>query len=301
MRGWVKTQTRCVNCPPQVRVRARRGEEIDTVRDLPTAGVLGAGAGFLPARENRSSAWACTRNQPRACETWGRNRHGARLAHRRRGLSPRPGKQEPGVGPHPEPAACVRDAGKKKTGCASCSAQPRLKSQGAKLSFSSVSVRWGRAGAFARRVSSRPQGTGGGLSPRPGKQKPGASMHSERTAGVRDAAKKKTGCATCPAQPRGRARLGKDTNPVRELPTAGARLKCRHKPGARLAHRRCAVGNQRNCSVRDADSTRQASPPCSSGQRSRKTCVSARSGCTTSSIAPGKPNVPRLSSASWPV
>ena len=35
--------------------------------------------------------------------------------------------------------------------------------------FSSVSVRGGRAGAFARRVFSPPQGTGGGLSPRPGK------------------------------------------------------------------------------------------------------------------------------------
>ena len=36
-------------------------------------------------------------------------------------------------------------------------------------SFSGVSVRWGCAGAFARRVSSLPQGTGGGLSPCPGK------------------------------------------------------------------------------------------------------------------------------------
>ena len=43
------------------------------------------------------------------------------------------------------------------------------KAKGAKLSFSGVSVRGGCAGAFARRVSSRPQGTGGGLSPCPGK------------------------------------------------------------------------------------------------------------------------------------
>ena len=35
--------------------------------------------GFLPARENRSSAWACTRNQPRACETRGRSRQGEPL------------------------------------------------------------------------------------------------------------------------------------------------------------------------------------------------------------------------------
>ena len=101
----MQTQTRCATCPAQPRVRARRGEERDTVRDLPTAGVLAAGAGFLPARENRSSARARTRKepracaaqmqtqtrcatcpaQPRACETRGGKRHGARLAHRRWG------------------------------------------------------------------------------------------------------------------------------------------------------------------------------------------------------------------------
>ena len=37
------------------------------------------GLGFFPARENRSSAWACTRNQPRACETRGRSRQGEPL------------------------------------------------------------------------------------------------------------------------------------------------------------------------------------------------------------------------------
>ena len=40
----MQTQTRCASCPPQVRVRARRGEEKDTVRDL-----LGAAADFFPA------------------------------------------------------------------------------------------------------------------------------------------------------------------------------------------------------------------------------------------------------------
>ena len=106
--------------PGTSRVRARRGEEKDTVRDL-----LGAAAGFLPARENRSPARAHTRKKPRACETRGRKRHGARLARRSRGLSPRPGKQEPSVGLHPESTAGVRDAGKKKTRCATCPAQPR--------------------------------------------------------------------------------------------------------------------------------------------------------------------------------
>ena len=52
--------------------------------------------------------------------------------------------------------------------------------------FSSVSVRWGCAGAFARRVSSRPQGTGGRISPRPGKQEPCVGLHPEPAACVRD-------------------------------------------------------------------------------------------------------------------
>ena len=72
--------------PESSRVRARRGEEKDRERELPTAGVrelLSAAAGFLPARENRSSVRARTRKQPRACETWGRKRQGARIAHRR--------------------------------------------------------------------------------------------------------------------------------------------------------------------------------------------------------------------------
>ena len=61
-----------------------------------------------------------------------------------------------------------------------------MKSQGAKLSFSSVSVRWGRAGAFTL-----PQGT---------------VAQRGRTLG----------------NSRGRARLSKGTNPVRDLPGAAA-------------------------------------------------------------------------------
>ena len=135
----MQTQTRCATCPAQPRSKkprskaqlfgrfcalgTRRGflparenrspalglhpertacvrgsnADTNTVRVLPTAG-----AGFLPAQENRSRAWACTRNQPRACETGQRNKPGARFAHRR----------------------CAR------------------RSQGAKLSFSGVSVRY---------------------------------------------------------------------------------------------------------------------------------------------------------------
>ena len=56
--------------------------------------------------------------------------------------------------------------------------------------------------AFARQVSSPPQGTEVRLSPCPGKQKRNAGPNPERTACVRGAGKKKTGCANCPAQPR---------------------------------------------------------------------------------------------------
>ena len=78
------------------RVRARLSKDTNTVRDLLTAGVITAGAGFLPARENRSSAWACTQKEPRACAAGRRHKPGARLARRSR--------------------ACVRDAGKKRHG-----------------------------------------------------------------------------------------------------------------------------------------------------------------------------------------
>ena len=171
------------------------------------------------------------------------------------------------LGLHSEKNACVRGAGKEKTGCAICPAQPRVRARskcrhkpGARLARRSrapgknrVRARQGeekdrvrdllgaaarvtrlpaqmtlRRGAFARRVSSRPQGTGGRLFPCPGKQKPGAGAHPEPTACVRDAGKKKTGCATCPAQPRVRARS-----------------KCRHKPGARFARRSRAPGTSR--------------------------------------------------------
>ena len=116
------------------------------------------------------------------------------------------GKQKPCAGTRPERIACVRDTGRKETRCATCSPQARLKSPGAELSFSGVSVRWGCAGAFARRVSSRPKGTGARPFPCPGKQKPGVGTRPERIACVRGMAKKKTGCASCSPQPRGGVR-----------------------------------------------------------------------------------------------
>ena len=225
--------------PGTSRVRARRGEEKDTVRDL-----LGAAAGFLPARENRSPARAHTRKKPRACETRGRKRHGARLARRSRGLSPRPGKQEPSAGPHPEKTAGVRDAGKKKTRCATCSAQPRAFSPPGKTGAQrgpAPGINRGRArrgekkdtvrdlpGAAARLahrrcgLSSPPQGTEARLFPCLGKQKPSAGPHSERTACVRDTGTKQTRCASCSAQPR-------------VLPTAGVLGAAAGSPCIRVA------------------------------------------------------------------
>ena len=41
------------------------------------------------------------------------------------GFRPVQENRSPALGPHPERAACVRDAGKEQTRCASCSAQPR--------------------------------------------------------------------------------------------------------------------------------------------------------------------------------
>ena len=64
----------------------------------------------------------------------------------------------------------------------------------------------------------------------PQAQEPCVGAHPEPAACVRGWAQAKTRCASCPPQARGRARLGKGTNRVRELLGAAARL----------AHRRCA-------------------------------------------------------------
>ena len=77
------------------------------------------------------------------------------------------------------------------------------------------------ARAFARRVSSRPQGTGVRLFPCLGKQKPGVGAHLETTVCVRGRAQIQTGCATCSPQVRVRARRGEEKDRVRVLLTAG--------------------------------------------------------------------------------
>ena len=141
--------------PGTSRGRARLGKETNPEREL-----LGAGAGFFPAQENRSSALACTQKEPRACAAGQRNKPGARLARRSRAGKKQTGQtalwaadtlqaasrvtslpvqtalrrdgacaicspqvQEPCVGLHPETAAGVRDTGRKETRCASCSPQ----------------------------------------------------------------------------------------------------------------------------------------------------------------------------------
>ena len=79
VRGWVQPQTRCASCSPQARSKKPRSRAQLFKRFC----AWGMRRSFCPARENRSSAQAHTRKEPRACETRGRKRHGARLAHRR--------------------------------------------------------------------------------------------------------------------------------------------------------------------------------------------------------------------------
>ena len=108
------------------------------------------------------------------------------------------------------------------------------KAKGAKLSFSGVSVRGGTfgptfyvfmeiwRGLFDRQASSRPQGTGAGLPPSPGKQKLSVGLHPERTACVRGS--------------------NADTNTVRVLPTAGAGARRGHAPGISRVRARLSEG-----------------------------------------------------------
>ena len=73
-------------------------------------------------------------------------------------------------------------------------------------------------------------------------------LHSEKNACVRGAGKEKTGCAICPAQPRVRARLGKNTNPVRDLLTASVNSGC--------GLRRWCAGSRGPCDCRACRGTR---------------------------------------------
>ena len=134
-----KTVARRGQAARNSRVRARRGEEKDTVRDLPGAAAL------EKAKEQSSAfrAFLCVGDAPE--------------------LSPCPGKQELSAGTHPERTACVRGSNADTNtvrvlptaGARACETRggkrhdARLarrsrarKSQGAKLSFSSVSVRY---------------------------------------------------------------------------------------------------------------------------------------------------------------
>ena len=162
------------------------------------------------------------------------------------------------MGPHPERIACVRDAGKKKTRSATCPAQPRLKSQGAKLSFFERFCALGTRRGFCpagflpaagnrsqarARTRNQPRACAAQMQTqtrcascsaqprvraRRGEEKgterelPTAGAHLERIACLRGLEKTQTGCVFCSPQVRVRARLGKGTNPVRDLLTAGA-------------------------------------------------------------------------------
>ena len=234
--------------PESSRVCVRLGKATNPVRVLPAAG-----AGFLPARENRSSVRACT----------------------------------------PKAAACVRDVGKKKTGsancppqvCANCSARAfclpgkteavrgpapatnrvrgavgQRNKPGARFAHRRCACVRGWVQTQTRyancpaqpRVSFRPQGTGAGLSLCLGKQKLSAGAHSETAAGVRGWAQTTNPVRGLPgaaagflpaAGNRGRAfaLLGK-TKAQRGRTLGNSRGACeagrRHKPGARFAHRR---------------------------------------------------------------
>ena len=118
------------------------------------------------------------------------------------------GKQKSGAGTRPERIACVRGKAKKKTGCATCSPQPRGRARHGEEKDG--------ANRFAdiRRTKSciagdEPADTDSSAPGRRVRVVPAAGAHPETTACVRDAEKEQTRCATCSAQPR-------------ELPTAGA-------------------------------------------------------------------------------
>ena len=161
-------------------------------------------AGFLSARGNRSSAWAHTRNQPRACETGQRNKHGARLARRRRAagrLSGPSGRKPPAGRETPEkPRSRAQLFGRF---CAWGYVRPHV-----------LRIHGSLARAFARRVSSRAQGTGAKLFPCPGKQKPcpGPALGTNRVRARRrerkDRVRELPGAAARACETRGRSRQG---------------------------------------------------------------------------------------------
>ena len=110
------------------------------------------------------------------------------------------------------------------------------KAKGAELSFSGVSVRWGTfgptfyvfmevwRGLLSGRFPSGHREQGLGFFPARENRSPARATHPESTACVRGWAHTQTRCAICPPQARVRARHSADTNTVRELPGAAARL-----------------------------------------------------------------------------
>ena len=218
--------------------------------------------GFLPARENRSSAWACTQKEPRACAAGQRNKPGARLARRSRATCPPqvcsaqarafslPGKTgaRREARTRNQPRACETRgrkrqgariarrsrAGKKQTGqtalwaadtlqaasrvtlltagARACAVGQRNK-PGARIAHRRCrSPAWGAhpepAAGVRGWAKKQTRSANCPAQPRafslPGKQKPCAGLHMEPTACVRGWAKPQTRCANCSAQPRRR-------------------------------------------------------------------------------------------------
>ena len=159
-------------------------------------------AGFLFAWENRSSAWAHTRKEPRACETQERKRHGARLARRRR--APGINRVRARHGNETNPVRDLLTAGALLAGLAALRAANR------RLTWETPEKPGSRAQLFKRFCA---LGDAPGLLPSPGKQKLSVGAHSETAAGGRGWAKTQTRCVNCspqvcPPQARVRARRG---------------------------------------------------------------------------------------------
>ena len=168
-------------------------------------------AGFLFAWENRSSAWAHTRKEPRACETQERKRHGARLARRRR--APGINRVRARHGNETNPVRDLLTAGALLAGLAALRAanrrltwetpeKPRSRAQlfGHFCAWGNVRPHVLRIHGSLARAFALPQGTEAKLFPCLRKQEPCVGLHSEPAACVRDWAQAQTRCATCSPQ-----------------------------------------------------------------------------------------------------
>ena len=122
VRGWAKTQTRCVNCPPQARPKSKRSKA-QLFRRFRAWGngwphvlhIHGSLARAFALRVS-SLSWGtgarlfpCLGKQkPCPGPALGKKRMRARRRERKDRV-----RDLPGAAAHPEPAACVRDVGKK--------------------------------------------------------------------------------------------------------------------------------------------------------------------------------------------